>query len=141
MATIRAFGVGTLLAPLVILAACGVPGVGQTPAATRAPIVAASQVADVAAQAARQGAVIDAASEQGSLGTLLGVYERRDDLQRAFGGLDRLNLTALIGWAATDGVSVDRERATLAPYRTEYLALAAATSRRGPIYVRVPRPS
>ena len=73
--------------------------------------------------------------DRGSLGTLLGLYERRPDLQSAFGGMERLNFTALVGWAATDGVSVDAERASLAPYRTEYQALAAATSRRAPIYV------
>jgi len=148
----------SMLLGAVLLAACGgnvspatgavgaatIPGTAAkagAPAAqpTQPPIAAASDaiINSVAAQAAKQGAPFDVATNQAALGTLLGLYAGRGDLQKVFGPPDNLDLSALLNWAATLGVSVDSAKAQLAPYGTAYKALSDATNKGTPIKVKV----
>ena len=85
-------------------------------------------------QASAQGLQIDPASKE-ALTLLIRVYLVRGDLHRAFGEPEKLNLSALVEWAAGPAVTVDYNKDKLAPYAQTFSSLAGQMGNRPPVYV------
>jgi hypothetical protein len=85
-------------------------------------------------QASAQGLQIDPASKE-ALALLIRVYLVRGDLHRAFGEPEKLNLSALVQWAAGPAVTVDYNKNKLAPYAKTFASLASQMGNRPLVYV------
>ena len=85
-------------------------------------------------QASTQGLQIDPGSKE-ALALLIRVYLLRGDLHRAFGEPEKLNLSALVEWAAGPAVTVDYNKDRLAPYAQTFSSLAGQMGKRPPVYV------
>jgi len=72
---------------------------------------------------------------EGMFKTLLWIYILRPDLQNAFGGPEKLNLSALIEWAAGPGINIDDAKKALSFYSDALKLLSKETMRFGPVYV------
>lgn len=94
----------------------------------------AEMATSVIQQASTQGLQIDPGSKE-ALALLIRVYLVRGDLHRAFGEPEKLNLSALVQWAAGPAVTVDYNKNKLAPYAKTFASLASQMGNRPLVYV------
>ena len=96
-----------------------------------------SIVKSIIHQAKDQGFDITENKYNDLLISVLRIYFMRADLQKAFGGIDRVNISALLAWAAGPGINIDSSKDTLSKYAVQLTSLSKEIHRLPDIYVNL----